>query len=397
MKLKTLALFLFSALPILCMANGIDDIIHNISSNNLELKASQEETKAQELEIKSTNNLANPEFDFEYLFGQNGLGDKWGFGVSQSFEWPGIYSARSKANKSQITALGYLLVQRKLEISLEIKGICIDIININKLISLNKELYNNILEIKKGYDKGFKNGDISILDINKLKLECISISQELKDLDRRRNVLFESLKALNGNIDIDEPLLNSLNNYPSYSLLPLQEYLNKIDTFDPQQSYQRSANEIANNQFKVSKMQWFPSISIGYKYSNELGEKFNGITAGISIPIFANRNKVSSAKARMIANEYASKNIIVNKHSDAYSNYSQLQSLKEQIDEYSVVLNDDSNIAVLNKALAGGQISLLNYLTEVQYFINANKQLIELEYQYNKTLSSLDRYSLLTD
>ena len=50
---------------------------------------------------------------------------------------------------------------------------------------------------------------------------------------------------------------------------------------------------------------------------------------------------------------------------------------------------------MLEKALSGGQISLLNYLLELRYFLEAQQTLLDLEFEYNSILAKLNKYSLL--
>lgn len=375
--------------------NGIDGIMNEIATNNLELKASEMNIQSDKMTIKATNNLSDPTAEMEYLFGNKGLGDKWGFGISQSFDWPGTYSARGNANKSRINALSYVGEMKRLEILLKAKQICIDIINVNKLIAAQKEIYDNVKSLYDQYTKGFNHGEISILDINKLKLELLSSNQKLDEYNSQKNVLIESLRGVNGNAEINAETLATLNTYPVSNLESLSYYTEKINKYDPEANFYINTTEANKKDVITSKMGWAPGFTVGYKYSNELGEKFNGFTVGISIPLFSNRNKVNATKAKYIADTYSQQNVIISKQTQANAQYSQLLSLSMQIDAYKVVLNDNQNINVLNKALSGGQITLLNYLMEVRYFLDAQNTLLGIEYSFNQILADLDRYNLL--
>ena len=48
-----------------------------------------------------------------------------------------------------------------------------------------------------------------------------------------------------------------------------------------------------------------------------------------------------------------------------------------------------SNAALLKKALAGGQINLITYIQETNYFLEARAELLDLEYRYAKALATL--------
>ena len=77
------------------------------------------------------------------------------------------------------------------------------------------------------------------------------------------------------------------------------------------------------------------------------------------------------------------------------NDYAQAVYLRSQIYSYNSVLTDSSNIEMLEKALSGGQISLLNYLLELRYFLEAQQTLLDLEFEYNSILAKLNKYSLL--
>ncbi|MEG1915516.1 MAG: TolC family protein [Muribaculaceae bacterium] len=374
--------------------NSIDDIIGEVAINNLELKASEANTLSEGLSIKATNNLKDPTIDMEYLFGNKGLGNKLAIGVSQSFDWPGIYGVRSNLNKSRINALSYIYKMKRLEILLQAKHICIDIINVNKQIAVQNEIHENVTKLFNEYNKGFNHGEISILDINKLKIELLASTQKLNDYTTQLKVLTESLRAINGNVEITSSFTN-LSNYPLENLKSIDSYIQNIQVNDPEMNYYLTSIDANKAEIKASKMGWFPGISVGYKYSNELGDKFNGFTFGINIPLFSNRHKVNAAKAKYVADNYSKQNIVVSKEIKAKSEYNQLLSLNSQINAYKSILNGSDNIDALNKALNGGQITLLNYLMELRYFIEAKSKLLEMEYTFNQTLANIDRYSLL--
>ena len=377
-------------------SDTLDDILNEIKSNNFELKKIESDFDAASAEIKSGNNLQATDFDVEYHFGERNVGDKYGFGVSQAFDWPGLYYSRGKAAKASISALQYASLNKQMDLLLSARNICLKIINLNKQIALEERIETDMFRMKELYDKGFKYGEISILDINKLKIELLNIKQAKNSLERQRIVLVEELKALNGDRSVDDKTISSLTEYPESRILPMPAYLEKMEEVDPEYKYYSYQAEAGKYNISASKRQWFPTFKIGYKYFNELGVRFNGISAGISIPIFSNRHKTASAKAAEIANRYSGQTMVAAKHAKVQSTYSQIQSLQEQIDAYRDVLNDGNNNRVLKKALDGGQITLLQYLTELKYFIEAETNLLNLEYEYHLLLSDLNKYELLS-
>lgn len=371
----------------------INSVLDSIAANNTELKAMGADTQSKIAAIKASNNLGDTEIGFEYQKGDNVDGKKYGFSISQGFEWPGIYIARAKANKSQISATEFEYLSKKLEILLSAKHLCLKIINSNKKIKTQTEIYNNIKQLYDKYEKGFKHGEISILDINKLKIELLNVKQELHRSVTERNSFIEMLTCLNGYNTISG--IESVCSYPVQELYSIETYENHITTLDPEYNLSNAVLSSSEKEVSMAKMGWLPKFSIGYKYANELGDRFNGVDVGISLPIFSNRNNVSKAKAAKTALLYTTQDVLSSKMAQIKADYAQVVYLKEQVYSYSAVLSDSSNTEMLKKALNGGHISLLNYLMELRYFLDAQQSLLDLEYEYNYVLTTLNKYQLL--
>ena len=139
-------------------------------------------------------------------------------------------------------------------------------------------------------------------------------------------------------------------------------------------------------------MGWLPKLELGYQYTNELGDGFNGVTVGASIPLFSNKRKVAAAKAEAITNELNRNTYRNDVEAQLKADYAQAVALKSQLTQYFDIIADDNNFTVLRKALDGGQITLLNYLLELRYFLDAKNKYLDLEHSYHATIASLSRY-----
>lgn len=371
----------------------VDEILNTIANNNLSLQASNEECKSMIYNIKSYNNLSDPEVGFEYHSGSNIEGNKYGISVTQNIDWPGLYISRAKANKFRMSAAEAKLISDRLNILHEAKQLCMQIINLNRKVENQTLVYNNISQLYEEYEKGFQYGEISILDINKLKVELLNTKRELDQLIAQRNADIEKLYGLNGKTVIDGVSLLTV--YPNQSLESKETYLGQVVTLDPEVQCIEYNKEATRKDVSSAKMGWLPNLSVGYRYTNELGSKFNGVAVGVSVPIFSNRNKVNATKSELLTSEYNQQSIIALKESQIKAYFEHIVTLQSQINSYKKVLDDNNNQLMLKKALDGGQITLLNYLLELRYFLEAKQTLLDLEYEYNSTLTSLNKYSLL--
>lgn len=371
----------------------VDEILNEIATNNLSLQASREASKSIISNIKSTNNLTNPEFGFEYHNGSNVDGNKYGISVTQTIDWPGLYISRSKANKNRISSAEYQLINERLNILLEAKLLCIEIINLNKKLDNQTTVYNNISKLYTEYEKGFKHGEISILDINKLKIELLNAQSVTAELTALRNSAIKQLIGLNGKNEITD--LEQLKHYPTQTLENIETYLGQVLALDPEVQSMGLNKEAAKKDVTTAKMGWLPDFSIGYRYTDELGSKFNGLAVGMSIPLFSNKNKVKEAEKQYSFHEYNQQSNIAQKESKIKADFAHIVTLESQINSYKNILEDGSNLLMLKKALDGGQITLLNYLLELKYFLEAQQNLLDLEFEYNTLITSLNKYYLL--
>ena len=374
-------------------ANNIDYVLQQIKLNNTQLKALNAEIEAQTADIKSSNNLSDPTIDGAYLFGVGSIGDKWELGVSQEFDWPGIYSARGKVNKARIEALAQSYAQKQIQIFSEARNICLEIICLNRRIKFENNILANLDSLYDKSLKGLEYGEISILDTNKLKIERLGVTQSIAGNKALLQAKIKQLEGLNGNIPLND--VASLSDYPEQQLHSLDEYLSQMKASDPQLRQISSEIEASNKQVSVTRMQNLPKFSLGYRHVNEIGDHFNGVGVGVSIPVFENRGKSKAAKAQAIASQLAFDNALNNRSAEITSQHGKAVAMGEQLKGYRDAIEKCNNIEILDKALYGGQISLINYLLELRYFIEAQNALIDIEYDYNSILTDLNRYSNL--
>lgn len=371
---------------------SISDVVASVEQNNARLKAARARVSSDSIALRASNNLEDPRVAFEYNFGSKNIGDKWAIGVSQGFEWPSIYSERSRANIHRIDALSAAERAERADLILNTRLICLNLIYTNRRIDAQDLILKNVDELYSLYNKAFEHGEASIIDINKIKIERIATLQALNELKSQRNSLKEQLIGLNGNKPIEGVSLDALRDYPTEELAAIDAYRSLYATNNPQAEYFNYIDNSARSNMKVARMGWLPKLELGYQYTNELGDGFNGVTVGASIPLFSNKRKVAAAKAEAITNELNRTTYQSDVEALLKAEYAQAVALKSQIAQYGDVIADDSNFTMLRKALDGGQITLLNYLLELRYFLDAKNKYLDLEHSYHATIASLSRY-----
>ena len=74
--------------------------------------------------------------------------------------------------------------------------------------------------------------------------------------------------------------------------------------------------------------------------------------------------------------------------------YEQAQTLRQSAESLQAVLRNQNNIELLNKALDAGQISVIEYFTEVSTLYQSRETLLQLEKDYRTATAQIYRYEL---
>jgi outer membrane protein TolC len=125
-----------------------------------------------------------------------------------------------------------------------------------------------------------------------------------------------------------------------------------------------------------------------------IGQRYQGITTGISIPLWQNKNKVKQAKAEVLA---AEENVADSKqqfYSQLQIQYNRAIGLMANAERYRKTMETANNTVLLKKALDIGQISTLDYIIELGLYYDIVNRALEAERDYQKAYSELTAVEL---
>ncbi len=382
-SLLLLAIFITS----LHAQDRLSSVIEEIEANSKTLTAIRQQIEAQKLENRTDIFLHDPEVEFNYLWGKpSNIGAQKEFSVTQSFDFPTSYTYRKKISTLQNQNLELQYKSERIELLLKAKQICIDLAYNNALSEEYKKRLTNAQKIATSYQTKYDNGDATILEKNKALISLTAVENEKKLIDIERNSLLSELKAMNGGIDIifDEteifntPLPSNFNNWyaEAEAKSPLLQYLSKKIDIDKQK-------------VKLNTALSLPKFMAGYANEKVIGEEFRGITVGISIPLWENKNKVKQAKAQVKSTEILFEDSKMQFLNHLQKLYNKTFGLQENVHTYRASMSAHNNGELLKKALDAGQISLLEYLLETEYYYDVMNKTIEAEREFNHSLAEL--------
>lgn len=394
LKSCTCLLFTIGVFALETEAQNFDTLLNKVVSNNTELMSSVDAARSELFTQKSENNLPDPEVEVEYQWGRHEVGDKFDVNVTQGFDWPGAYMARGKANKIASEAMSYLNRSNYIDKRLEIKQNLIDIVNVKKNMKVVKERLDLMDQMIEKYTTGMNRGELTILDLRKLKIEKIRLNETMSALESELTLLESTLEAQNGGKECGD-IIAEIDNYPDDTILPAEEYEKIIEENDPAVKYSSLMMQSQAQRVKAERLMQFPGFTLGYHHSWEDGDVFNGLIVGVTLPVFSTRNKVRAAKALRRSLEYDEMTVAIQKRATLKSNREKALALYRQMTSYESVLKNDNSIDLLKKSLEGGQISLLDYLSEMDYYLQAERDYLDVQYRYHQTLADLNKYKVL--
>lgn len=201
---------------------------------------------------------------------------------------------------------------------------------------------------------------------------------------------------MNGGLDCEE-ILAHLDEYPDEMILSVDEYENQILEKDPMKRYSALMVQSQLQNVKAEKLKRFPGISLGYVHAREDGEIFNGISAGISLPVFSTRHKIKAAEALQRSLKYDEATQAISQRTSMMASRDKALALYKEYKALDAILKNGNNQALLKKSLDNGIITAQEYLNEMSYFLDAWQDLLDAQYNYHLEAAVLNKYMLLDE
>ncbi|MBR4069642.1 MAG: TolC family protein [Bacteroidaceae bacterium] len=373
----------------------IESILQSVADNNNNIKATQQDVSAAQTELSAENCLENTSFEFEYLWAEKQVpgGNKYGFSIMQGFDFPTVYGQRRKLINAQ-NALGASQINYvRQSVLLEARNLYIKIVYLNKQIELVAEREKIARSLVDMYKTRLETGDANRLEVNKVEIDRLSQSSQLKMLINERQAALADLVACNGGMTL--PIsAKQMEQYPIMTMpASLEEVAAQWQEADANINMIRKQQQVAESFSAVSKEGWIPKFELGYKQAYEVGDMFYGLAVGVSLPLFKTSNEVKTAQARALSLSLQSDVAKAELNAEVSQLYNEATTLSAALEDYTL-LTEQNNRELLVKALQAGQISLIEYMSDIAQLNEAEENRLMLEYQYYLALSNLDRNNL---
>jgi outer membrane protein TolC len=163
---------------------------------------------------------------------------------------------------------------------------------------------------------------------------------------------------------------------------------------NPMLVYAYKETELNRYRIKVAKKANLPRFSVGYLMENVVGERYQGVTLGISVPLWRNSQRLEYAKTEAEASEMHATNARKEFYEGFHALYQQAEELQQVLLDYHDAVKLYNNAELLVKALDLGEISLMDYLVQMKFYYNMVAKVLEVERDYELIYTDLTQDEL---
>ena len=355
--------------------------MQTIARNNASLRALHSSLEATRLANGADNALPDPEAEVAYMFGSpKGVPNRTNVAVTQTLPWGVITGHRSRLSAAATYRVAFQRVMGEADAAL------VSMVHLNRLCRELESRLAQARDIASMYEKKFKDGDISIVELNKVRLNASVAEAELQRAKADRHAAGQTLQALNGG----QPLAVADTLYPVAAALPPLDVL-KADLARSAAVTQAEAS-VAESEaaIKLAKTEGLPQLTVGFQGEYIKDNNYSGPSVGLSIPLWGNsRRKVKAARAEQVARKLDLQAVRQQQQMELEQAYAQAVELRATADRLRSDLNAASSDTLLRRSLEAGQLSLLDYLLEQSFYYSARTALLDAERDAQLALSQL--------
>ena len=336
--------------------NNMDSVLSEIEKNNTTLAALKKSAEAETLGNKTGIFIPNPEVEFNYLWGSPGsIGNRTDFSIKQSLDFPTAYRFKNQISDLKNEQIMLLYRKELYAVRLQAKLIYFDVVYYNALIAELTKRVTYARQIAQSYKSKFDVGETNILEYNKAQLNLLNASKTLESTEIERNAQLTELTRLNGGIPLE---ITESEFQPVILPAGFDQWISQAEQQNPMLAWIKSEIEISSKQEGLSKALGLPKLQAGYMSESVVGQQYQGVTVGVSVPLWENKNRVKYAKANSLALESVEADNKVQFYNHLKALYNKAAGLQQNVAGYREGLSQYYNTAFLKTALDKGEISL---------------------------------------
>jgi outer membrane protein TolC len=312
-----------------------------------------------------------------YLWGSPAaVGNRKDLSVSQEIAFPTVYHHQKKLADLRDQQAEMTAGQYRLALMQEAAQLWVELVALNREIAVRQERAGQAKRLAAAYAERLATGEANRIDRNKAALNALQAEKALEALQQERELLQLSLNGFNAG----QPLVVTQNSYGEIALPPdFDSWSNSLLQQNPQARWYRLEADAAGRSVKLNRSKNLPAISGGYMMENTVGEKFRGVTLGLTVPLWENKNSLKAARLRQESSLLEQQDFQLRFKTELHKLYRSVELASARVEDMRHRLESMKQEELLKDALDAGQISLIDYLLELQFNYNTADQFAEAE------------------
>lgn len=380
--------------------------LEKVNAGNLEYAAEKLNVSAAKADVIAAKVFNDPSLSVEYGYNEDHtlqMGKSIEVGLSQTLSL-GKRGAAIRMARSESELTEALLADYFRNLRAEATIAYLEVQKQKQLYEVKQNSYKNLCDLAKSDSIWFKAGKIMEVEAIQSKLEAGIMRNEMLQAESDLKNAYSSLSLMMGTAATDTLYCPESNLEVTVHPFALDNLiLHAIDNRSDLVAAMKNT-EVARRAITVARRDKLPdidvSLAIGHNYRVRNEEapapSFNGITAGIAIPLkfsAINKGAVRAAKfrAEQAGLQYDQARLQV--QTEVMQAYQQYQSLTTQVHHYENGMLEQANEVLKGKIYSynRGEVPLLEILNAQRTYDDVQAQYIETLYNYNVALVELER------
>lgn len=352
-----------------------DSLFELVLEYNPALAAARQTMEAGKLGAGTGNTPPDPVVEMGWLSGfPETLGNRRDFSVSQEFDFPTTYFRLADARKIRQGQVELMYDITRQHVLTEARKLMIERIHLNRLRLLLSRRMEQAGVLKEQYRTMLEAGEIGKLSLSQVNLQLSALSADLEQVQSEIRMNSGRIREITGGVGFSI----TAGQYPMYDI-PDRGALEQAYAASPEATLYEREISLKKKQKQVAVSKALPDLSAGYFSETVIDEGFRGISMGISVPLWSNKNKVQLAKAEISVAEAENARYQVQQQAALERNLERRNSLLVQVDELEQVLSEVDDQELLGQALELGEISLSEYIYSTEFYLQNVRRLMEYE------------------
>ncbi|MEQ9229439.1 MAG: TolC family protein [Cyclobacteriaceae bacterium] len=376
----------------LAQSQPIDSILKQVEQNNQELKALSELLESKRLKLKSGNNLPDPQIGAYFLpFGSHSTGDYTEFQISQSFEFPTVYSARGSLIEQQSVQLELDYQAKRQDVLADAKNHCLNLIYLNKRLITETLRVEQAKQVFEQVQELYEKEQVGLLELNKAKVAWMQEQFKIQQIASNiKNSLLQLVNLNGGN-----ELSFTEREYSSSLVLAAKDSVwDEKQVQDPVLTQLKQQETIAQQSLSLAKNKSLPNLTAGYNIQGVAGERFSGVYAGVTLPLWSNQNKVKAAQSQVGFQQSFTSAKTLQAYASFGKQYNDYEIMLAKFREYEATVTGLNSDELLLQAYRLGELSFLEYYMELQFYRQAYDAMLDMQYELYISQNQLLKHQL---